>query len=180
MATSTPAAAAAAAASTVSMRVSCKSLPKNDLLSQSDPVAALYVQRRGETKFSHLASTELQKNEANPVFESPVELTFAEDDALQLKLCVFDADDDGKMDEKDMLGVAKFDTAAVTAALAGGDKALTLPLVDNTGKAGDASVSLTLTRINNVTVAAAAAVEAAPEEKDGAEDDYDDGRFDEF
>ncbi len=145
-------AAAASVPRSLTIRLSCASLPKKDFLSKSDPLAAVYVKTvatgaDGQTKtvYDLVGQTEHFQNEANPKFATPVTLADVPADSdRKLKICVYDVDDNDSPTQDDMLGSAVVQTAHLDADAG----ELELTLLDKKGEPankGKARVTLSYT-----------------------------------
>lgn len=86
------------------MQISCAHLPKNDALSQSDPLVSIYMKSEKGAPYTYVGQTEAQKNQPSPVFATPVKCTVAP--GFDIKVCVYDVDASEEVKEEDLIGYA--------------------------------------------------------------------------
>lgn len=121
-------------------KVSCRALPNNDILSKSDPLAAVYVKLNG--KYSLKDHTEHMVNNHDPDFADTVSVEFVPGIAGELRICLFDVDANENIDPEAMLGFANFTSSQLNEA-----GTLTLPLMTRFGTQGnDGKSTVTLTK----------------------------------
>jgi hypothetical protein len=139
----TAATSTATTAVVVNLKLGGRGLPKNDLLSDSDPLAVLYVKNK-EGKFSFVSQTEHIENEHNPDFEKVLEFKYtlpgersesdADSDPTVFKLLYYDVDENEALDADDLLGSVEFTLADLlkkqTSQKLSGAEAVELPLLD--------------------------------------------------
>ncbi|CAK8696201.1 unnamed protein product [Clavelina lepadiformis] len=77
--------------SKVELRVSCANLLDKDVMSKSDPLCALYVQKK-DGKWFELGRTEVILNNLNPRFAKTFVIDYYFEEVQKLKFAVFDID----------------------------------------------------------------------------------------
>ncbi|CAK8696200.1 unnamed protein product [Clavelina lepadiformis] len=77
--------------SKVELRVSCANLLDKDVMSKSDPLCALYVQKK-DGKWFELGRTEMILNNLNPRFAKTFVIDYYFEEVQKLKFAVFDID----------------------------------------------------------------------------------------
>jgi hypothetical protein len=94
---------------TVELRLSCRGLPKMDLLSHSDPFAVLYGRDKLSGNWTELARTEAIKDTENPDFVTPFDVDFLFEEVQSFKVEVYDHDCMSEdLKKHDYIGSASF------------------------------------------------------------------------
>jgi hypothetical protein len=75
------------------MHVQCNKLVNKDLLSKSDPVVLVDLIEMKSGVVVRLGTTEMIKNNVNPVFQTKIEMKYVYDQKQHLRLTVLDVDD---------------------------------------------------------------------------------------
>ncbi len=76
--------------STVEIRIQARHLPKMDAMSQSDPIAVLFIQKNGN--WIELDRTEWIKDNPNPNFVKPIIVEYFFEEVQNLQLVLYDLD----------------------------------------------------------------------------------------
>jgi hypothetical protein len=115
----------AAATVTLTIKLACTNLPKLDYFSKSDPIVALYSDKKdeasgeagddGDEAYYYCGQTEVIRDNHDPEWKTTIEYVCrganTADDHTTLKAVVYDADDDGVIKPKDAIGVCLLSSA---------------------------------------------------------------------
>lgn len=87
----------------VELYIKCRNLVNKDLMSLSDPLAAVYLFERGS--WNEVGRTEKITNSLNPEFSKPVPIRYYFEEVQKLKICVYDIDNEtSTLSDDDFLG----------------------------------------------------------------------------
>ncbi|XP_075222008.1 copine-8-like [Lycorma delicatula] len=91
----------------VELYISCRSLPKMDLLSMSDPMVVTFVRPFGETQLKEYHRTEVINNCHDPNFASKIHILYKFEEQQLLQFRVYDVDSESKkLSDHDFIGMA--------------------------------------------------------------------------
>ena len=89
--------------STVEVSVRCTNLADKDLMSKSDPICVMFMQRQG--KWFEIGRTEMIKDTLNPSWEKKFIVDYSFEERQVIKFEVYDWDMDSKaLSDHDFLG----------------------------------------------------------------------------
>lgn len=101
-------------AGTLDIKVSFRGLPKHDLLSKSDPFAAVHVQDSDTAAYTYIGQSEAIQNNHDPDFEKTFSIRYARNKPDHFKIESYDADESKipkkeiqAMRPKDLLGAVE-------------------------------------------------------------------------
>jgi len=99
-----------AVASKVEIYISCRNLPRKDLLSKSDPLVNVYLKKDGKEQL--IGKTEAIQDNDNPDFKTKIEIDYTFETLQELKFEVRDDDDRGNSDFVGLLRCSLGDVVA--------------------------------------------------------------------
>ena len=104
------------------LKIQCKHLPKNDVITKSDPLVAIYA-KNNSNGFSLVGKTEWQQNNHDPIFDRRITLHMTDSPdfvktfmkGCDLVLHVYDVDGAGQIQPNALLGVCTSNTNDILA-----------------------------------------------------------------
>ena len=93
--------------SKVLLNLACRNLPNKDVLSKSDPLVVVSLEKRfgNSSKYEEIGRTEVVKNNLDPDFTTAIKIDYFFEELQRLKLEVYDSDSSSnKLSSHDFLG----------------------------------------------------------------------------
>ncbi|CAM9714165.1 unnamed protein product [Ectocarpus sp. 12 AP-2014] len=140
--------------SRVTANVWCKDLKKMDRLSKSDPFVVVKWKTDSDETWREIGRTEIITNDQNPNFTAQFSLTYLFEEVQRVRLEVYDVDTAFKTNDATNLDLGRqdfqgFAETTMAEVLGTSGQTSTLPLVKNTGRAGQAVVSIRMDEVEH-------------------------------